>query len=276
MAAKPIAMEQLKQVLQLHGTGHSIKAIVRLTGLARNTVRSYLSRRSDAPADAPNATDRELAAVMFNQDTAFIKSVKYQELLARFENIEKELSRPGVTRQLLWREYLDADPQGYGYSQYCYYLQQFLNKKDVVMHLNYNPGQEIMVDFAGKKYFYVDMETGERIACEVFVATLPYSGLIFCRAVHSQKTADFLEASNYMLMYIGGVTQTVLCDNLKTAVTKYDRYEPTFTDLCYQLSEHYQTTFSATRPGKPRDKAMVEKAVNIVYRNIYAPLRNQT
>jgi transposase len=91
------------------------------------------------------------------------------------------------------------------------------------MHLNYNPGQEIMVDFAGKKYFYVDRETGERIACEVFVATLPYGGLIFCRAVHSQKTADFLEASNHMLLYIGGVTQTVHCDNLKTAVTKSDR-----------------------------------------------------
>jgi hypothetical protein len=62
-----------------------------------------------------------------------------------------------------------------------------------------------------------------------------------------------------MLLYIGGVTHTVLCDNLKTADTKSDRYERTFTDLCYQLSEYYQTTFSATRPGNLRDKALVER-----------------
>jgi hypothetical protein len=106
MAAKPIAMEQLKQVLHLHGTGHSIKAIVRLTGLAHNTVLSYLSRRSDVPANAPNATDRELAAVMYNQDTASIKSVKYHELLARFENIDKSLAHlvlpANYVRENIW------------------------------------------------------------------------------------------------------------------------------------------------------------------------------
>lgn len=93
-------------------------------------------------------------------------------------------------------------------------------------------------------------------------------------AVHSQRIADMLDASNHMLHYIGGDSQTLFCDNLCTAVTRSDRYEPVFTDLCYQLSEHYGTSFSATRPGKPGNKAMVEKAVSLVYRYVYAPLRN--
>jgi len=80
---------------------------------------------------------------------------------------------------------------------------------------------------------------------------------------------------NQMLKFYGGVPLTILCDNLKTAVTKPCRYEPVFTDLCYQLNEHYQTTFSATRPYSPRDKAMVERAVRIVYTNVFAPLRNE-
>ena len=62
---------------------------------------------------------------------------------------------------------------------------------------------------------------------------------------------------------------------VKTAVTRPDRYEPAFTDICYQLSDHYQTTFSATRPYSPRDKGMVEGAVKIVYAHVYAPLRNR-
>jgi transposase len=275
MAAKPIAMDQLKQVLKLYREGQSIKSIVRLTGLSRNTVRSYLSRASEDLCNNTKQTDAALADIFYNQDIAAYKGERYEQLLKHFEGSDRELSRPGVTRQLLWREYMEVHPDGYAYSQYCYHLQQFLGKKDVVMHLEYKPGEQTMIDFAGKKYHWVNEQTGERIACEVFVATLPFSGLIFCIAVESQKTPDLLEASNEMIRYIGGVTQTILCDNMRTAVTRSDRYEPVFTDLCYQLSEHYGTTFSATRPGKPRDKAMVEKAVNLVYKYVYAPLRHR-
>ena len=143
------------------------------------------------------------------------------------------------------------------------------------MHLEYQPADMIMVDFAGKKQRYVDVYSGEVIECQVFVSILPYSGLIFCKAVHSQQTADFTECINSMLKYYAGVPATILCDNLKTAVIRPSRYEPVFTDICYQLSEHYTTTFSATRPYSPRDKAMVERAVSIVYTHVYAPLRQR-
>jgi hypothetical protein len=132
-----------------------------------------------------------------------------------------------------------------------------------------------MVDFAGKKLFYVDPASAERISCEVFIAILPYSGLIFCQAVPSQKTGDFCSCLNAMLRFYGGAPATVLCDNLRTAVSRPNRYEPVFTELCYQLAEHYGTTFSATRPYSPRDKAMVERAVSIVYAHVYAPLRHR-
>ena len=143
------------------------------------------------------------------------------------------------------------------------------------MHLEYTPADMMMIDFAGKKQYYIDVSTGERMECEVFVAILPFSGLIFCQAVLSQQTHDFASCINAMLLFYEGVPATILCDNLKTAVIHPDRYEPVFTDLCYQLSENYRTTFSATRPYRPKDKAMVEQAVRIVYAHVYAPLRNQ-
>ncbi|ULQ55456.1 IS21 family transposase [Flavihumibacter rivuli] len=276
MAANPIKMDQLKQVLSLHQQGKSIKAIARLTGIARNTIRGYLRRGQANECNPLLDNDKELAAALYNQDSSTYKSKAYQCLLLHFEGIEQELARPGVTRLLLWREYREQHPDGYEYSQYCYYLKAFLRNKDVSMHLEYRAAEQIMIDFAGKKQYYIDSTSKERISCEVFVATLPFSGLIFCYAVPSQKTADFLECCNQMLRYFGGSPQTILCDNLSTAVTRSDKYEPVFTDLCYQLSEHYGTTFSATRPYEPRDKAMVEKAVRIVYQNVYAPLRKHT
>ncbi len=92
----------------------------------------------------------------------------------------------------------------------------------------------------------------------------------------TQNTYDFNDCINAKLKYFGGSPKTILCDNLKTAVSRPNRYEPVFTELCYQLGDHYRTCFSAARPYKPRDKAMVERCVQIAYNHIYAPMRHDT
>jgi transposase len=171
-------------------------------------------------------------------------------------------------------EYNQDHPDGYQYSQY--WFGKYLKDTDPAFHWEYTPGEFTQADFAGKKLSYVDKLTGTTIPSEVFIGILPFSGLLFCEAVASQKTADFAHCINEMVNYIGGVTRTILCDNLRTAVTRSDKYEPVFTELCYQLSDHYHTTFSATRPAEPKDKAMVENAVNIIYTQIYARLRKLT
>lgn len=48
----------------------------------------------------------------------------------------KELQKPGVTKTLLWYEFRKENPQGYGHSQFCWYLLQLLNylqKTDLVL-----------------------------------------------------------------------------------------------------------------------------------------------
>lgn len=271
MAQKPIVMEQLKQVLQLQTDGISIREIARRVGISRNSVRKYLSLLNRDK----NLSDSELADKAYSNDLLELDAERLRQLTAHFSTAGAELSKTGVTRQLLWQEYLAKHSDGYSYSRYCYHLNQYLKNRDLSMHLEYEAGDMIMIDFAGKPQHYIDPSTGERISCQVFVAILPFSGLIFCRAVASQRSEDFLTCINAMLKFYGAVPATILCDNLKTAVIRPSRYEPVFTDLCQQLSEHYGTTFSATRPYSPRDKAMVERAVRIVYTHVYAPLRNR-
>ena len=112
-------MEQLRQVLHLAQQGCPIKKIVRLTGLARNTVRAYLARGHQQGSDPSVQSDKELAAQLYNQDTSAFKSLRYQRLLQLLQVAEEELAKPGVTRQLLWREYLKQYPDGYSYTQFC-------------------------------------------------------------------------------------------------------------------------------------------------------------
>lgn len=273
MPKKPIAMDQIKQVLQLAQDGVSIKEIVRRTGISRNSVRKYLHKLRSA-SEKP-LSNKELASTAYNNELLEQNTLRMQNTTHFFKYAASELSRTGVDRQILWREYLEKYPDGYSYSQFCYYLQGYLKNTDLSMHMEYNPADIIMVDFAGKKMHYVDDTTGEYIPAEIFVATLPYSGLIFCYAVTSQQTQDLVLCFNAMLRFFGGSSATILCDNLKAAVSRPSRYEPVFTEMCNQLGEHYNTTFSAARPYSPRDKAMVEKAVSIAYTNIYAPLRNR-
>jgi len=280
MAQKPIDMNIAKQVHQLKNDGVPIKEIVRRTGISRKTVRRYLRLMEQLPEENSGqittaVSDRELAAIIYNNDIAPSGSKRFEVLVNHFEYAKKELHRTGVNRQMLWLEYLDHYPDGYKYSQYCRLFKSYLKNTDPAFHWEYKPGEFTQVDFAGRKLSYVNKGTGEIIACQVFLAILPFSGLIFCMAVLSQKTADFVYCINEMVKYIGGLTKTILCDNLKTAVTKSDKHEPVFTDVCYQLSDHYNTTFSATRPSRPTDKGMVEKAVDIIYTNIYAPMRNE-
>lgn len=271
MSQKPIAMDHVKQIFQLKRDGVAIKEIVRRTGISRNSVRKYLSR-IHVSTDA--FSNKELADAAYNNAVLDHNEQRLQSLFQYFKAKAHELSKTGVTRQLLWHEYLVDYPDGYGYSQFCYHLKVYQRNSDVSMHLEYTPGDMIMVDFAGKKPFYVDEQTGEQIFCEVFVSILPYSGLIFCYAVATQQTADLTTCFNKMLQFYGGSPATILCDNLKTAVIRPSKYEPVFTEMCNQAGEHYGTTFSATRPYSPRDKAMVERAVNIIYTHIYAPLRH--
>jgi len=74
---------------------------------------------------------------------------------------------------------------------------------------------------------------------------------------------------------IGGTPKAIVCDNLKAGVTAMCRYEPGINRTYQELAEHYDTAILPTRPRKPRDKAKVEVAVQIVQRYVLARLRNR-
>ena len=76
--------------------------------------------------------------------------------------------------------------------------------------------------------------------------------------------------------HFGGVPALLVPDNLRSAVTKADRYEPQINDSYQRLAAHYQTAILPTRPYKPKDKAKAENAVLLVERWIMMRLRHQT
>jgi hypothetical protein len=98
--------------------------------------------------------------------------------------------------------------------------------------------------------------------------------LTYVEALSNASQENVYNSLSRAFRYFEGVTQSVLSDNMRQYVIKSNRYEPAFNELAEQWSVHYNTTLTATRIVKPRDKATVEKHVHISYLRIFAPLRN--
>lgn len=278
MAGKTKRMSQIKQLLQLHQQGHGKKEMSRILGMSKNTVKTYLMKLGmlkEGIEELLKLDDVELAT-RFHAGNPAYSDGRFDDLQLLLEGYSKELKRKGVTMKLLWEEYREQYPNGYGKTQFCYHLSQHLRSRNPSMVLEHKPGEKLFVDFAGKKLSYIDRQTGELIECQVFVACLPYSDYSFVMAVKSQGIEDFLYALKCCLEDFGGVAQVLVSDNLKSAIIRANRYEPEVNRALEDFANHYGMTILPTRTYKPKDKALVENQVKLIYTRIYARLRKET
>ena len=136
-------------------------------------------------------------------------------------------------------------------------------------------GDKLFVDYSGKKAHIVDPDTGEVNDVELFVAVLGASNYTYAEATATQRGPDWIASHVRTLEYIGGAPAALVCDQLKSGVTRACRYEPEAQRTYEELAEHYQTTVMPARPKHPRDKAAVEVGVQLVQRWILARIRNE-
>jgi len=277
MAGKIKTMSQIKQLLQMHKQGKAIKSIARSLGISKNTVKSYLARQKQLRLEVEQllVLDDPILEKKFFAGNPAYKDERYETFKENLDYFIKELNETGVNKRLLWEEYKEGLPNGYGYTQFCHHLNQHQKAKKPSMVLEHLPGEKLFVDFAGKKMSYVDRETGEIFECNVFVACLPHSDYAFAIAVKTQSVEDFLFALRKCLEYLGGVPEVLVPDNLKAAIIKANRYEPDINRALEDFCNHYGMTVIPARVVSPKDKALVENQVKLIYSRVYAKLRRQ-
>jgi transposase len=134
----------------------------------------------------------------------------------------------------------------------------------------------MFVDYAGEKLAIIDQKTGKEQPVEVFVAILGCSQLTYVEASMSQQSEDWIRSNERALWYFNGGVQAIVPDNLRSAVSRSNRYEPGINPTYDDFAEYYKTVIIPTRVREARDKALVENAVGLVYQRIYAPMRNMS
>lgn len=271
-------MKKIREIMRLHEQSTlSQRQISQALGMSRPVISDYIVKIKKAGLtfnDIEKMPDETLLSILqVNKTTSDNK--RHELLWNKFPDFTKELKRVGVTRQILWEEYVEENPGGYSYTQFCHHFQVWQNMSEVTMHIEHKAGDKLFVDFAGKKLFITDRVTGEVKEVEVFVAILGASQLVYVEASMSQKKEEWIRLNENAIRYIGGVPRAIVPDCLKSAVTKTDRYEPDINPEYLDFARHYDLTILPARPAKPKDKALVEGAVRISYSWIYAKLRDR-
>lgn len=268
-------MRKIRQVLRLAlEQGMSKRTIAKSLGISRDAVTDYLTRALAAGVTSPITPEL---------DDAYLEGLLFPTHLDRqqrrpepsWEVVHQDMKAKGATLQMLHQKYLEDHPDGMGYSHYCSLYRQWQKTLKRYMRQPHVAGERAFVDYAGPTLDIHDMQTGEVRKAQIFVGILGASNYTYAEAHWSQKLPNWIAAHVRMFEFFGGAPQIVVCDNLKSAVTKASRTEPVVHSAYQHFASHYNTVILPARPYHPKDKATVENAVLIVERWILFRLRKR-
>lgn len=282
MAGKTKDMSQIKQLLLLKKENVSNRKAAEIIGMNKETVNNYVRKAlaDELGIDGLLKLDDPVLEHRLKGGSPAYTDKRFDVFKELLPYLHEEMKRKHVTLKLLWEEYAEEHPDDhYSLSQFCFhYRQNTVAMKDTpstILADKRTGGEKLFLDFTGDTMGYIDMETGEIVQCQAFVATLPASDYGYLLFVPSQRTEDFVYAITQCLKHLGGVPKMLVPDNLKAAVVKTDKYEPSINKVLEDMGNHYGTVIVPARPIHPKDKSNVEGSVRLVYMRVFAELRNE-
>ena len=268
-------MRDVREIARLHfGLKLSVRQIAKSCNVGKSSVGDCLRRLTSAGYSSPipnEVDDAELEARLFPKSSLFVAKGPTPD----WNLVSLELRRKGLTRQLLWQEYIERNPAGLGYSRYCELYIEWLRKSRLSMRQIHKAGEKLFVDFAGQTVPVYDLRTGAARHAQIFVATWGASSYTYAEAVWSQDLPSWISCHVNAFEFFCCVPHIVVPDNLKSGVTAPCRYDPDINESYAELARHYDFAVVPARSGKPKDKAKVEFSVLLVTRWILAALRKR-
>lgn len=271
-------MSTMKEVLRLKYLGNLSNRNIEHLGVASKSAVSNFTARFEKSTltidEALEMEDKKLSALLFPELRQY--QPKTTKPHPDWNYIHSELSKKGMTRLLLWEEYKEQYPNGYGYSQFKEYYSRYKKSLNPSMRQVHYAGDKLFVDFSGVTMPIANAITGEIHKAQIFVSVLGASGYTFVHAVMSQNTENFINCHNEAFAFYGGIPNQVVPDNLKAAVISHKRGVVKLNESYADMGRHYGVAIVPARPYKPQDKSKVELGVKGIQRWILMKLRHQT
>lgn len=195
-------MRKINEVLRLRfELGFGIRQIARSCLIGVATVHEYLKRAEAAGLNWPlpdGMTETKLDTLLFGRR----ESAAAEQNMPDFAALHDQLrSHKRVTLQLLWEEYRQAQPDGYGYSRFCELHSHYRRRLDVVLRQDHVPGEKMFVDWAGDRLPIHDRNSGKIQPAALFVSVLGFSSYTYAEATTDQQMEAWLSAHMHALEY---------------------------------------------------------------------------
>lgn len=271
-------MRKLKEILRLkYDSKLSHRKIATSLSISPGTVSTYVNRAKLMGIESwplpPQWDDIKLSQHFLQTKLTPRTAIP----LPNWSKFHLELKKKGVTKQLLWQEYVERNAANhYSYPQLCRIYNDWLSRQQPSMRQTHTYGEKLFIDYCGPTVPIVNPDTGEFRGAQVFVAVMGGSNYTFAEATLSQKLEDWVMSHVRAFEFLGAVPDMIVPDNLRSGTTKACKYDPDLNPTYQQLAAHYNVAIVPARPLKPKDKAKAENGVLIVERWIMAVLRHET
>lgn len=270
-------MRKIKEILRLHYEQKlGQRQIARSANVSQSTVHEYLARAHTAGLGWPLGQEWDesrLETTLFPPGQAAARPAK--QPLPDFAGLRQQREQHReLTLDLLWEEYREQNPHGYCYSRFCKLYRRWKKQQDVVLRQDHRPGEKLFLDWAGAT-LPIYAADGSIHPAALFVSALGVSSYTYAEAVANQQMENWLKVQMNAFEFYGGCPQLLIPDNTKTGVSRPCIYEPDLNPTYQEFATHYRVAVLPARPRKPRDKAKVESAVQVVQRWIVMRLRHR-
>jgi transposase len=251
-------MRKIREVLRLSLDSRlSRRAVANSLGISRDAVGDYLVRAANAGLAWPlpsDLDDRQLEQRLYPP----ISTTQTRRPEPDWAEVHRQMKRPGATLQALHGDYLAENLNGLQRSQFCELYRRWCRTIKSYLRQTHAAGGKVFVDYAGPMIAVHDAASGQVLKAQIFVGVLGASNYTYAEAHWSQQMPDWIAANVRMLEFFGGVPAFIVCDNLKSAVTRPSLTEPLVNQSYQNFAAHYDTTILPARAHKPKDKAKVE------------------
>ncbi len=268
--ANQLEMAMVNAILTLKQRGWSQRRIARELGIDRETVARRLHLQGADPKPATNAppgsdSPKPANAPIGSVDEDMQKSGPESQCEPFGKVIQGKL-QSGLSRQRIYQDLRDE----HGFEGSYYSVRRFAKRLGQDSPIPFRrmecmPGEQAQVDFGTAAP--VLGPDGKRKRPHVFRIVLSFSRKAYSEVVYRQTTDNFIRCLENAFWHFGGVSRTLVIDNLKAAVKNADWYDPDIHPKIQSFCEHYGTVVLPTKPYTPRHKGKVERGVDYVKSN---------
>ncbi len=280
MAYREMGMWEILEVLRRVHRGEGQRAIGRVTGHSRTTIRRWVAVAVERGRVAALVEPDEALAVRVAERTRPVRrDAPAGESVAALEphraQIKASLApeqggrglRLAKVHELLRRQGVEVP-----YSSLHRFATRACGFQDArrltVRVAECAPGELAEVDF-GRLGLVLDPATGRRRVLHALIVTLVHSRHQYVHVTHTQTLRDLIEGLEDAWGFFGGVPARVVLDNLKAAVTKADRYDPVFSRTFAEYAQWRGFVIDAALPRHARGKPHVERGVQYLRENFF-------